>query len=227
MPEVIVFAEGTTEEYFIKQVVAPALRGMKIYLKPILLNTSSQARGGAISFDRFLFNSRNALRRNTEIVLSSFLDLYGLDTDFPGFESSKKMINVHERVHFLEAALHRAVIEHVGCRSERFLPHIQPYEYEGLLFSDVIALAGTEPSWKNYLISLQKIRSEFSSPEHINNSYETKPSKRLENLLHPKYKKTIHGPRAAKQISLEVMELECVHFRNWMNNLRKLAQADE
>lgn len=109
MREVIVFAEGPTEERFIKQVVAPALNGLQIYLKPQLLKTSQSGRGGALSIDRFLLNARNTLRQKPDTVLSSFIDLYGLDTDFPGFEESKKLTDVHQRVARLEQALHCAV----------------------------------------------------------------------------------------------------------------------
>lgn len=225
MREVIVFAEGPTEERFIKQVVAPALHGLQIYLKPQLLKTSQSGRGGALSIDRFLLNARNTLRQKPEAVLSSFIDLYGLDTDFPAFQESQKLADAHQRVALLEQTLHRAVVEHVGCRADRFLPHIQPYEYEGLLFSDVDALAATEPEWDKALGDLRQVRESFDSPEHINDGYETKPSKRLENLLHPSYKKTTHGPRAAARISLETMERECAHFESWMNRLRGLAQS--
>lgn len=224
MREVIVFAEGPTEERFIKQVVAPALHGLQIYLKPQLLKTSQSGRGGALSIDRFLLNARNTLKQKPDAVLSSFIDLYGLDTDFPAFKESQKLADVYQRVALLEQALQRAVVEHVGCRADRFLPHIQPYEYEGLLFSDVAALAATEPTWGKALGALQKVRQSFDSPEHINDGYETKPSKRLEGLLHPSYKKTTHGPRAAARISLEIIERECAHFRGWMDGLRRLAQ---
>lgn len=224
MREVIVFAEGPTEERFIKQVLAPALHGLQIYLKPQLLKTSQSGRGGALSIDRFLLNARNTLRQKPEAVLSSFIDLYALDTDFPAFKESQKLADVHQRVALLEQALHRAVVDHVGCRTDRFLPHIQPYEYEGLLFSNVEVLAVIEPTWGKALGDLRKVRELFDSPEHINDGYETKPSKRLENLLHPSYKKTTHGPRAAARISLETIERECVHFRGWMNRLRGLAQ---
>jgi hypothetical protein len=224
MREVIVFAEGPTEERFIKQVVAPALHGLQIYLKPQLLKTSQSGRGGALSIHRFLLNARNTLRQKPDAVLSSFIDLYGLDTDFPAFKESQKLVDVYQRVALLEQALHRAVVEHVDCRADQFLPHIQPYEYEGLLFSDVDALAATEPTWGKALGTLRKVRNLFDSPEHINDGYDTKPSKRLENLLHPKYKKTTHGPRAAARISLETMERECAHFRGWMDGLRGLAQ---
>lgn len=224
MLEVVVFAEGLTEESFIKQVVAPTLHGLQIYLKPQLLSTSTSGRGGALSIDRFLHHARNTLRQKPDAVLSSFIDLYGLDTDFPGFEESKKWPDVYRRVTHLEQKLHQAVVEHVGCRADRFLPHIQPYEYEGLLFSNVDVLATTEPTWSQALGALQRVRDAFDSPEHINDGYETKPSKRLENLLRPKYRKTTHGPLAAKYVSLETMERECAHFRGWMERLRRLAQ---
>jgi hypothetical protein len=224
MVEVIVFAEGQTEERFIKQVVAPALRHLQIFLKPQLLNTSQTAKGGAVTYDRLKFNARNTLRQYPNAVLSTFLDLYALDTDFPAFEECKGKSDVYSRVHGLQHALHTAIVAHVGCQPVRFLPHIQPYEFEGLLFSDVEALSAVEPTWTQDVSALIKIRSSFDSPEHINDSYETKPSKRLEDLLHPTYKKTTHGPRAAERISLAVIESECAHFKTWMDALRKLKQ---
>lgn len=222
MLEVVVFAEGQTEEQFIKRVVAPSLRAQGIFLKPQTLNTSQDVKGGAVSFDRLKFNARNTLRQKPEARLTTFLDLYGLDTTFPCFDEAKKHADVYARAKLLEAALHQAIVTHVGCRPERFIPHIQPYEFEGLLFSDVGTLALTEPTWKNQLPKLQAVRAAFETPEHINNSYETKPSKRLEDILVPKYKKTRHGPLAAEKISLTVMEQECAHFKGWMTNLRKL-----
>lgn len=229
MVKVIVIAEGQTEEAFINEVVAPALCGLQIYLKPELLSTSKPKngkpnKGGALSIERFMDNARHMLRANSTGVLTCFIDLYGLDTGFPEFENSKKLGDVYQRVALLEDALHRHVIARVGCRPERFLPHIQPYEYEGLLFSDVSTLASIEPTWGKALGALQKVRGAFDSPEHVNGSYATKPSQRLEDLLHPKYKKTRHGPLAAKRISLATLEQECKHFKGWMDRLRGLAQ---
>lgn len=223
MVEVVVITEGPTEEKFVKNVVAPFFRPNQIFLKPQTLNTSQDAKGGAVNFDRLKFNARNTLRQNPDAILTTFLDLYGLGTSFPASAKAKQQTNVYARTQLLETAMHQAIVDHVGCRPERFIPHIQPYEFEGLLFSDVEALAHTEPTWKTYLGKLQKVRSDFATPEHINDSYETKPSKRLENILSPKYKKTRHGPLAAEKITLNKMEQECVHFRGWMDKLRGLA----
>lgn len=223
MVEVIVFAEGPTEEQFIKRLVAPSLRAAQIFVKPQLLNTSLDARGGAISFDRLKFNARNTMRQKPAAVLSTFLDLYALDTSFPAVAEARLQTDVYFRTKCLESALHAAIVAEVGCRPERFMPHIQPYEFEGLLFSDVVALSGVEPSWERQQAKLTQIRGLVETPEQINDGFETKPSRRLENILTPKYKKTRHGPLAAERITLAVMEQECPHFRGWMERLRGLA----
>lgn len=222
MLEVIVFTEGQTEEQFIKRVVAPLFRSNQIFLKPQTLNTSQNAKGGAVNFDRLKFNARNTLRQKPNAILTTFLDLYALDNNFPDFAEAKQHTDIYARTEMLETALHEAIVEYIGCQTKRFIPHIQPYEFEGLLFSDVNALVLTEPSWNHYLTKLQAVRADFDTPEHINDSYETKPSKRLENILQPQYKKTRHGPLAAEKITLNVMEQECAHFKGWMDRLRKL-----
>lgn len=226
MVEVIIFAEGPTEEQFIKRVIAPSLRPAQVFVKPQLLKTSKDASGGAISFDRLKFNARNTLRQYPNAVLSTFLDLYGLDTSFPDFNEAQKKSDVYARTNCLEHALHQAIVEHIGCRAERFIPHIQPYEFEGLLFSNVAALCDIEPEWSRYLPDLATVRKAFDTPEHINNSYETAPSRRLKSLLQPKYQKTRHGPLGAERITLSIMEVECVHFHEWMNKLRALTNIN-
>ena len=218
--EIIVFAEGPTEEQFINRMVAPALRHLDIYIKPQTLKTSKNASGGAVTFDRLKFNARNTLRQYPNAVLTTFIDLYKLDTDFPEFVESSKKADVYQKVDSLEVALHVAILESVGCRPERFIPHIQPYEYEGLLFSDIDALVNTDPNWSSSRTKLQEIRNDAESPEHINDGYDTKPSKRLEDNLSPRYKKTLHGPLAAEKITLSTIERECKHFREWMEKLR-------
>lgn len=223
MVEVIVFAEGQTEEKFIKQVVAPALHPLAVFVKPQLLSTSTRGRGGAVSYDRLKLNARNTLRSHAAPVLTTFLDLYGLDTDFPAYTEAQSKYDVYDRVCCLEEALHKAIVDEVECRPDRFIPHVQPYEFEGLLFSDVEALCCVEPTWSSAQWSLAQVRDQVESPEHINDGYDTKPSKRLEVALRPHYRKTRHGPLAAQKVTLERIEAECHHFHEWMDKLRGLA----
>lgn len=225
MTEVIVFAEGATEEQFVKRLIAPALRHLQIFVKPQLLKTSQDAKGGAISFDRLKFNARNTLRQQPEAVLTTFIDLYALDTSFPAYAEAKAKPNLDSRLECLQAALHEAIVTHVGCRPERFIPHIQPHEFEGLLFSDTHALSQTEIGWDRSENKLAEVRTAFATPEHINDGYETKPSRRLEKLLQPGYTKKRHGPLAAERITLDTIERECPHFHGWMEQLRAIGLA--
>lgn len=222
MVNVIVIAEGQSEEIFVKTAVAPELRNFEVYVRPILLKTSKDCSGGAISYDRFKINARNNLRQNNEVYVTTFLDLYGLDTDFPGFSDAHLLYDLYDRLDYLESSLRDDIVAFTGCSPQRFIPHIQPYEFEALLFSDVTKLSMMETTWQKSLKYLTKIYDEFENPEHINNSYETKPSKRLINHLVPKYKKTLHGPRGIQHISLKTVEAECPHFKSWMDKLRSL-----
>ncbi|WP_099405000.1 hypothetical protein [Chitinimonas sp. BJB300] len=61
--------------------------------------------------------------------------MYGLDTDFPGYSQSLKEPDIYSRAAAIENSLHAAIVNAIGCHPERFIPHIQPYEFEGLLFS--------------------------------------------------------------------------------------------
>lgn len=132
--EVVVFTEGQSEELFIKRIVAPSLHPLNIYLKPLLLPTSKNAKGGAVSFERLKFNARNVLLGNKNVVLTTFLDLYALASDFPSYHEAKRITDVYARLEMLEQALSQAIISSMGCRPERFIAYIQPYELEGLFF---------------------------------------------------------------------------------------------
>ena len=222
MVTIYVFAEGQTEESFIKNVVAPSLSYSEIYLIPMLIPTSKSGKGGAISYGRLVRNAKILLAQQNDTYLTTFFDYYQLDKTFPGFDQLQVKNGIYNKIAHLETALYTQLIQDVGCRPERFIPHIQPHEYEALLFSDVNKLVSIEPDWIGCLDSLVRVRKEYESPEHINNSFETAPSKRLEKLLNPKYRKTRHGPLIAKEITLEVIERECTHFKAWMDKLRSL-----
>ena len=223
MKTIVILTEGQCEETFIRDVVAPVFSHSEIFLEARCIPTSKSGRGGAVTSDRFMCHVRNTLRQRQDAYVSTMLDLYALDTDFPNYETALSSSDVYQKVDMLEQGLMEKVVGEIGCRPERFIPYIQPYEFEGLLFSDVEVLSQQEPGWESYLDCLKAIRSQFDTPEHINNSYETKPSKRLEGCLrNPSYRKTRHGPLAAKNITLSVIERECQHFHTWMEKLRSL-----
>jgi hypothetical protein len=131
--------------------------------------------------------------------------------------------SVSAKLQTLETAVHADVVQLCGCDPARFIPHIQPHEFEALLFSDVGALAAVEAGWAAAAGALCQVRDGAATPEDINDGYETKPSARLEELLHsPSYRKLRHGPIAAERIGLSRMEDECPHFAAWIAKLRAL-----
>lgn len=222
MVTVYVFAEGQTEESFIKNVVAPSLSYSRIYVTPMRMPTSSSGKGGAISYQRLVKNAKNLLAQQNNTYLTTFFDYYQLDNSFPGFDQLKTKNGIYNKIAQLETSLHTQLTQEIGCRPERFIPHIQPHEFEALVFSDVSKFSDVEPDWINCVSELEKVRGQYENPEYINNSFETAPSKRLESLLVPKYRKTRHGPLLAQEITLEVIERECPHFKEWMDKLRAL-----
>jgi Domain of unknown function (DUF4276) len=220
--EVYIIAEGPSEELFIKRVIAPSFQNLSIFLKPLTLETSQNASGGSLNFDRLKRNARNILAAHPKAYLTTLIDLYALSTDFPSFLHAQKLPSAREKASFLETHLDANLCEYIDCRPERILTHIQPYEFEGLFFSNPQALSQTVPEWHAYSEKLQSVRDDFETPEHINNSYDTKPSKRLEDLLTPRYKKTRHAALIGQKIGLSAIEKECPHFAAWLQQLRDL-----
>ena len=64
--------------------------------------------------------------------------------------------------------------------------------------------------------------NEFPSLEHINNSRETAPSKRLEKW-HPQYGKTTTGIAIAKTIPVDTMRAKCPLFNQWLSAIEAVA----
>jgi hypothetical protein len=97
--------------------------------------------------------------------------------------------------------------------SKRFVPFVVMHEFEGLLFSDcaafsrVIGGSGLEADFR-------KIREQFPTPEEINDSPNTAPSKRVEALV-PGYQKPLFGVLAVLEIGLLAHSCRVSAFR-WL-----------
>ncbi len=224
MTRICVVCEGQTEEEFVARVVAPAFSEMGLYLIPEMIETSPGHKGGALSYERVKRHVCNTLNQRSAPVVTTLFDLYRLDSRFPGFPESRDLTDLARRLETLTRALHSAVLSEVGCAPGRFIPYIQPHEFEALLFSDVATLALAEPGWNSAETALSAARTAAESPEHINHRPETKPAAHLErHLRHPNYRKRRHGPVVAEKIGLARMESECRFFAAWLATIRALA----
>ncbi|MFM0673839.1 DUF4276 family protein [Paraburkholderia sediminicola] len=217
MVELIVVGEGQTEETFVRDVLAPALSASHVYASARLVNTSREQRGGALSLERVRKFIGHTLRQRADTYVTTLIDLYGLDQSFRGVKESKGLAPAARAAH-IESQLHEDVVAFADCRPERFIPHVQPHEFESLLFSDVTRLCAVEPGWHEQSGPLIAARAAVADPEWINDSPQTAPSKRLERLQ-PRYRKVRHGPVAAARIGLDRIREQCPHFRQWYDRI--------
>lgn len=222
MTNAVVVCEGQTEEAFVKRILGPRLAIESVFVVPRLVPTSGQAKGGALGGRRVLRFLRNTLLEREDVYVTTFFDLHGIRPDFPGWSGRGAITDPVDRAKAIESELHREVIREAGCRPERFLPHIQPYEFEALLFSDTGKFAEEVSLWKAYTDQLEEIRRPVRSPEHINDGPETHPSARLQRLLRPRYNKVRHGVSVSARIGLDRMCAECHHFGTWLARLKVL-----
>lgn len=208
MVNLIILGEGQTEEAFVRDVLAPELVVHNVFAEAYLLETSKTGRGGGVTLDRACKRLEKILKQRHDTYVTTMFDLYGLGPTFPGFTESRGM-NPQTRAAQIEDLFINEVMARIGCRRDRFIPHIQPYEFEGLLFSDIRRFGELEAGWTAHETALKEVRNRFETPEHINDSPHTAPSKRLKSLLKPKYDKVLHGPALAGRIGLRTIRAAC------------------
>lgn len=96
------------------------------------------------------------------------------------------------------------------------------HEFEALLFSDCAAFSSNAICDPAFTSALQAIRDTFPTPEDINDSPDTAPSKRIRSLI-PRYQKPLHGTLGILAIGLPKIRQQCPHFHGWLSRLESLA----
>jgi hypothetical protein len=219
--KVRVVVEGRTEQSFVNQVLAPILWPRAVYVTPIILGVPGH-KGGRTSYVRIKKDILLHLRQDGTAYCSTMIDLYGLGAGFPGTPPPPNLPNMEKARHIEEAVAKDIVAAAPDLRSgTRFLPYLQLHEYEGLLFSDPASLANglRQPG---LAAQFQSIRTQFPTPEDINDDPNTAPSKRILRL-HPAYRKPIDGTLAALAVGISAMRRECPHFNEWVERLESLS----
>jgi hypothetical protein len=208
MIRLCVICEGPTEAEFVKQVLYPHLLQIGILTRGSILQArSGSGKGGRVTVERVAEMIRNEYPDSDRIT--TFVDFYGFK-DRLGRNRAR-----------LESDIMAATQTFIGKRfnDAYVLPYVQMHEFEALLFADVRHFAQILGQFDDAKLSaLQEIRAAFDSPEHINDSFETAPSKRLERLF-TRYKKPLYGSLIASKIGLGQIRAECKQFDKWLQHI--------
>ena len=213
MKRLYIVVEGQSEQEFVKSTLSPYLNGKGIFsVSPILIKTSKHGRGGHVNATH-LTNTINGLLKetqDTQIIVTTFIDLFRIPTNMPGYDNAQLLSNSIAQVELLEGCL----AETIGDR--RFYPYIQRHEFEALVFSSNIG-------FEKYFSEDQASRTEvivnsFNNPEDINSSPETSPSKRILAIV-PDYDKVLFGNLLALEIGINVILSRCPRFAMWVSEL--------
>jgi len=219
-----VICEGQTEEAFVKELLVEPFLAIGIELRPALVGKPGH-KGGNFRFERLLPEVRNRLLSDSDCYCTTFFDFYGLPESFPGKCSTVVNDSIEKKSSKVNDALVSKLTEKLGDSAmRRFIPFIQMYEFEGLLFSDPekMALGMDKP---DLIEHFKQISNTFDSPEHINDSPHTAPSKRIISVI-PGYEKPLMGTLAALEVGLSVMRENCVLFDQWLNSIELIAREE-
>lgn len=210
MIRVCIVCEGQTEVEFVNSCLNPYLIGSNVDAYPSLLRApSGNHRGGRVTVERlvrFISHEYHATDRITTLV------------DFYGFQDRQGRNRT-----LLEADIRAAIAARTTGYDPRFvLPYVQMHEFEGFLFTDPTAFEWVEDGWSNEAKeALTAVVQAFPSPESINNSPETAPSKRILGIFPAgTYSKTEHGPLIAEAIGIDAIREKCPAFNEWIGHLQ-------
>ena len=219
MKRLIILVEGDSEIILMKKLVIPYLydqisgclsddAGWSFETQKITTNRKLNKKGGNISYI-YLLNEIKRITAQGCTLITTFFDFFRLPVDFPSHTMEGS------RIETIEAALMQALKKDV-MHLPAFIPYIQMYEFEALLFSgmDGFELVVDEA---NQLGEIQAIMDQYPNPEEINGGASTAPSKRLKKIYN--YDKTGDSELILELLGLDAICEKCPRFKSWLNNL--------
>ena len=220
MKQVYIYCEGQTEESFINEILYPYFFNISIVVCPIICSTKRTAikkyKGGVSDYKKIKKELSLISKRHPNEYVTTMFDYYAMPCDTPGICNNEPDINV--RIKQIE----QKIDADIGQRNCNF--HFMLHEFEGLLFSkpDSFALIANE----DVVNKIKEIRDKYQTPEHINNSPKTAPSKILEKLI-PNYSKVTNGTLLSKEMGINIIMEQCPHFREWIQGIAHLCTNDK
>ena len=228
MARLLIHVEGETEETFVNEVLRPHLymRGYENVGARLVGNARLRdRRGGIRAWNTVRKDIIKHLKEDQGCLATTMVDYYGLPQTgskaWPGRAAAGTLPFAQKAAtveHALSADIYYELGE--GFDPSRFIPFVVIHEFEGLLFSNC-ALFSQGIGRLDLADAFQAVRDEFGSPEEINDSPFTAPSKRVERLVQG-YQKPLLGTLAILEIGLANIRRECPHFNEWLSRLEAL-----
>lgn len=216
MKNVYIYCEGPTEESFINEVLYPYFLNIGIVVRPIICETKRTAtrkyKGGVSDYNKIKRELTMLCKSHPNEYITTMFDYYAMPENTPGIDfHSPNLINQIKTIE-------ETIDADIGQNNCKF--HFMLHEFEGILFSNPDSFSIIADS--SIVTSIQEIRDQYPTPEHINNSPETAPSKRLEALI-PNYAKVKNGTLLASNMGIDIIMQECPHFNGWIQEIAALA----
>lgn len=215
MIRINVLCEGTTEYDFVRKVLYDHFIAIDITLIPHNL-------GGGFNYESLRHQIVKWLNSEHGAYVTTMIDLYGMNNDYPEYTINRTRPAI-DKVEAIENAIKKDVSAQPYVHNNKFIPYVQLYEFEALLYSE----PGKLEEWLSLEHSISSnsfsaIRNAFNSPEEINDSKHTAPSKRIIGIA-SSYDKVAEGVTIASDIGLSKLREECKHFDAWITKLEILA----
>ena len=215
MKNVYIYCEGQTEETFINNVLSPYFANMSIWVKPIVCTTKrtpeKKYRGGVSDYDKIKRELTLICKQHHNEIVTTMFDYYAMPGNTPMIDCTDT--DIYSRIEKIENAIN----QDVGLPNCHF--NFSLHEFEGLLFSNPNSFGLIADD--SVVATIQEMRDSAPSPEHINNSPETAPSKRLESLI-PGYAKVKNGSILSQDMGIDAIMGNCKHFGAWIKKIISL-----
>ena len=219
MKRLYILCEGQTEEEFVKVILNPYLQSVDVYAQPIICTTKrtpvKKYKGGVTNFAKVKKELERLCGEHPNELVTTMFDLYAFPYDTLDIKNIPS--DVYDKAEFIE----NAITDKIGSRFGNIVFSLILHEFEGLLFSDVSAFENIAD--QEAVTILRGVRAAVPTPEHINDSPESAPSKHIKRVIHD-YSKPTDGIEVAEEIGIDKIKNECHHFAKWLDKLTTWAK---
>lgn len=230
---ILAVVEGQTEFSLLSAIVSTHLGYRNISFNPKVVGRPGHKGGVYRAFETVVKEITSLFRQEPTAVVTTFFDFYALPQDWPGVKSALIAKACGKATSCIAKIVEEEWMQSVKQNTQdfdrevKFIPYIQMYELESLLFTSPKDMAETFLN-KNLEETFRNIVKECGGCEEINNRPQFAPSKRIE-AVYPGYKKgrdrnktesrRPHAPIIAERIGLDAIRAACPHFNEWVTKL--------